>query len=353
MAWTVCAHSRREIDDAGQAIISLPRNSPARNAALDIVNNWRSCHGFPLQSIRYTLAARATQKIGPHAVVVQRIKRLRSIQIELEQQTTMRLSQMQDLGGCRAIVNVVDEVDTLVAIYDKAAARNRRGSPKLLRKTDYIMNPKPDRYRGVHLIMGYQSAAKPEYNGQKIEIQIRSRLQHAWATAVETYEVFTVQALKTKIKSVSADVSRFFALVSNSFAITEKRNPVPDTPTDMTELRAQLIDIDNVHKLITKLRGFRTTMDKLKVMDPHAFLFLLELDASQLPAQFRISTFTKFEIAEAQDAYAKREKETEGSPQIQVVLVSAKSVEALKLAYPNYYVDTETFITHARMAMVK
>jgi hypothetical protein len=56
---------------------------------------------------------------------------------------------------------------------------------------NYIEKPKPDGYRGVHLIIKYRSTAKREYKDQNIEVQIRSRLQHAWATAVETCETFT------------------------------------------------------------------------------------------------------------------------------------------------------------------
>jgi hypothetical protein len=63
------------------------------------------------------------------------------------------------------------------------------------------------------------------YDGQRIEIQIRSKLQHLWATAVETAQIFTGQALKSKVKNASADWLRFFALTSSAFALRE------ETPT--------------------------------------------------------------------------------------------------------------------------
>ena len=45
----------------------------------------------------------------------------------------------------------------------------------------------PSGYRGVHLIYRYNSDRKTEYNTLLIEMQLRSQLQHAWATAVETW----------------------------------------------------------------------------------------------------------------------------------------------------------------------
>jgi len=62
---------------------------------------------------------------------------------------------------------------------------------------DYINNPKPSGYRGFHLVYRYQSDKKQTYNNLKVEMQIRSPLQHQWATAVETVDAFTGQALKS------------------------------------------------------------------------------------------------------------------------------------------------------------
>jgi ppGpp synthetase/RelA/SpoT-type nucleotidyltranferase len=81
---------------------------------------------------------------------------------------------------------------------------------EFLKPKDYIKEPKPDGYRSYHLICRYQGIHQDgAYKGLRIEIQIRSAMQHAWATAVETIDAFTGQALKTNI---SGDVTwkRFF-----------------------------------------------------------------------------------------------------------------------------------------------
>ena len=41
------------------------------------------------------------------------------------------------------------------------------------------------RYRGLHLVHSYHSDRTDTYNDLRIETKVRSRLRHAWATAVE------------------------------------------------------------------------------------------------------------------------------------------------------------------------
>ena len=48
------------------------------------------------------------------------------------------------------------------------------------------------------MIYRYSSdKGKKDYNGLLVEIQIRSKLQHLWATAVETVDFFTSQTIKS------------------------------------------------------------------------------------------------------------------------------------------------------------
>lgn len=67
MAWTERQYSKGQIDRAGQALIDLPKEHPEREKAISIVDNWRSCHGYPLQIIKMTLLNRA-RKIDRNAL---------------------------------------------------------------------------------------------------------------------------------------------------------------------------------------------------------------------------------------------------------------------------------------------
>ena len=72
------------------------------------------------------------------------------------------------------------------------------------------------------------------WQGLQIEIQLRSRLQHQWATAVETVGTF----IGDELKSNRGDQGwlRFFALMSSAIALSERTPLVPDTPTNQPEI---------------------------------------------------------------------------------------------------------------------
>jgi ppGpp synthetase/RelA/SpoT-type nucleotidyltranferase len=345
MAWSQCQYSRRKIDEAGAQLIALPPGDPDRDDALEIINNWRSCHGYPLHIIYKTVRERAKRELRSNALVARRIKRLPSIALKLSHNADMKLSQMQDIGGCRAVLNNVVQVEKLVGVYEKAKAKHPDPTdrPFLWKQYDYVKEPKPDGYRGVHLIMKYQSAAKPEFSGQRIEIQVRSQLQHAWATSVETCQAFTGQALKSKIKSASEEWLRFFALMSSAIAAREKRPLVPGTPTSAAERKRELTQLEKDQQVIFLLQGWNSAMRHPTIADDHtSAAFLLELNTQK--RTLTTHTFKQSDLPFAHARYLKREKETEGDPSVQVVLVSADSLANLRRAYPNFYVDTTAFI---------
>jgi ppGpp synthetase/RelA/SpoT-type nucleotidyltranferase len=105
MAWTVPQYNREDVNKAGECLIADQRVVwiANRDQMLAIINNWRSSHSFPLQSFKMTLLSRA-KKIDGKAIVAQRLKRLVSIDAKLRRFADMKLTQMQDIGGCRAVV---------------------------------------------------------------------------------------------------------------------------------------------------------------------------------------------------------------------------------------------------------
>ena len=192
MKWTEPQYSREEVNEAGQVLLRGTANgSMSLETALSVVNNWRSSHAFPLNTMQMYLRTQARQ-VYAKSLVAQRVKRLSSIETKLQRFRWLKFSEMQDIGGCRAVVNTVGSVDRLVQAYDRSRIKHR-----LLDSDDYIGAPKKSGYRGYHLIYGYHSDKKTTYNELKIELQIRSNLQHIWATAVETVGTFTQQALKS------------------------------------------------------------------------------------------------------------------------------------------------------------
>ncbi len=118
MPWTKPLKGPARVTAAGKVISGRRDPTPDldMDSALSIAGNWRSSHGYPLHVFKTVLRNRA-KKFDPRALVAQRLKRLPSVITKLQRFHTMQLSTMQDLGGCRAVVRAVSNVDGLVQFY--------------------------------------------------------------------------------------------------------------------------------------------------------------------------------------------------------------------------------------------
>lgn len=169
--WEIPKYSKSEINKAGSIIADSSSSKEDRDNALIVLNNWRAAHAYPLQVICSNLRLR-----NPNAIVVQRLKRLESITGKIERFPDMSLYRMQDLGGCRVIVDTIEQVYEAVNKY-----KNSRIRHILKREYDYIQNPKESGYRSYHMVYQFQSDKKETYNkNMLIEIQFRTKLQHIW-----------------------------------------------------------------------------------------------------------------------------------------------------------------------------
>jgi hypothetical protein len=341
MAWGKPEFDSSTYNLAGKVLVNGQIDEMDVDTALVVINNWRSSHYHPLNTFQRRLRLKANS-IDGNSLVAQRIKRLSSIKHKLERFNTMRLVQIQDIGGCRAIVSTIEHLEKLVAIMaSRDEERSSRGlKHKLIFEKDYIKEPKMSGYRGVHLVFKYHSDKIKNYEDLKIEIQFRTFLQHAWATAVETAGIFTGQALKSSIGE--KDWLRFFSLASSAMAISEGTALVPETPTSADELRAELRKYYKELDVEGHLKTYNQAMNILDLADsPNAHYYLLRLDAEY--KTISVQSFKQGQLEKASAVYLETEKDI-ANKNIDAVLVSADSVAALRKAYPNYFVDTETFL---------
>lgn len=351
MAWTKPDFTKGQVDRAGEL---LSHDSPLLDnvdddeyfQAFEIVNNWRAVHAYPLQMIKMALKRRA-KRVCRRAIVAQRLKRLASIRFKLrvsrEAGNHPSLSQMQDIGGCRAVLDSVAQVRKVERLFADASKKNPHRGPQYSKTSDYISRPKDNGYRSLHLVYKFRSDSSKHlcYNGQRIEIQLRSRAQHYWATAVETYSTFAGEALKSNIGS--AEWMRFFALVSSTIAISEGCQPVPKTASTTSEIVPELRTLYKKLNVSKVLSGWSaatkfTEEDRdRKIKNAEVYLLVLDYD------KFTVTTYPykNEQIAVANAHYQKLEKD---HPELQAVLVSVDSISALRAAYPNYFLDTNAFI---------
>jgi len=280
-------------------------------------------------------------KVGKSAIVAQRLKRLESIEAKLSRGEVEKLTQIQDIGGCRVVFPTLAQVQTF-AQRCSAHSHTFEYSKKF---KDYIQAPKATGYRSYHIIYQYISDDE-SYDGLKVELQIRTRLQHMWATAVETVSTFSRLPLKSGGIDVDPDWSRFFALASGAFAAWEKTPGVPNTPSVDDDLRDELRALASRLKVGDVLNAWRTALKVLpsqKVKDTIAYMLTLDV-ASQT---FRYKPLKEVDLPAAETERLQTEKTT-GSD---VVIVRVGSMSNLKKAYPNYFADTQEFITALRAAV--
>ncbi len=347
MAWVKPAFSPPEVNQAANILMSklyMPFDEwnfdewTAYDEALVVVNNWRAAHGHPLNTFQTNLRL-AARRIDSSATVAQRIKRLKSITDKLDKFPRMKLTQMQDIGGCRAILGSIKDVGDLVRYYEHVSAIKH----PLASKDDYISTPKPSGYRGIHFVYRYFSDKDKTkiYNGLKIEMQIRSQNQHAWATAVETVGTFVGEALKSSVGP--EQWLRFFQLMGTAIALREHTPPVPGTPDTLPTLIAEISELARELEVDKRLRAYGNTLRTLEegagASDKY---YLLQLNVST--EELSVQGFKQGEIEKASKLYVDAEKAAKGSPKHDAVLVSVDSLAALPKAYPNYFADTRVFL---------
>lgn len=356
--WAVPLYKRSQVAKAGEVLAKGTPGTPEFAAAREVMNNWRASHAFPLNTFQMTLRSNAG-RADKTSNVVQRMKRSESIIEKLQRGSRTSLERMQDLGGCRAIMRDVDRVNSLFTTYQTTLMKKMRHIPK--KTYNYINEPKSDGYRGIHLVYEFQSLQRPEYNGLKIEVQIRSRVQHSWATAVEVADRGTRQALKTG--KGSPEWRRFFALMSHVFAELEGTNPVPGVPEGRNDLVEEMVELNRQQRILQTLQGYQEIFEATAVIESGNWLqldrpgpvarrrikempfYLMRQDLAT--RQIQIDAFPFYAEEEARAALESLERQLGEDATTMVVLVAAADEYALRQAYPNYFSDVSFFLEQA------
>jgi hypothetical protein len=339
--WVEPKFSKSKVDKAAQVLQAGPYAVADPDDfwnALDKVDNWRAAHQYPMFATRVTLEQRA-RRIDSRANVVQRLKRLSSIQYKLKRFPNMNLSQLNDIGGCRAIVDSIASVEKLRQRYDDGTRR----------VYDYIASPKPDGYRGIHVVLNHiGTGPKAVFSGLRVEIQIRTKIQHAWATAVEVVDTLTGQNLKL---GLGDDRWRRFMLLAAGVLARQEGCPLPAGIPAYPALLQELNRLEYQLNALFSLQRFAASFSimpqgpRKRKFKPTAFVLRLD------PPSLVIRSFALESDAEAARALFEEEKAVAGSQNVQVVLVRASSVQALKRGFPNYFFDTRKFAREISAAL--
>lgn len=334
--------SKSRINLAGKVLSENKPNGLTLDDAVSIADSWRACHAYPINTFQATLR-RKLKKFSNDSLVAQRLKRMPTIIQKLRIYPKMQLTRMQDIGGVRAILNSVHDVYLLADEYkDKS-----RFTHQLVGEKDYIKSPRDeDGYRSLHLIYKYHNSIAKEYSGLLVELQIRTKLQHSWATAVETMGTFLGQALKSRLGD--KEWLDFFALVSSAFTSIENTELLPKhKKMSQKEIFKEIAKMDDEMKVLEKIRGYSVAVNEINKRgssDTGWSYHLIILNSIEKTVQ--IKPYKRGSIKQATEDYAKIEEEAAKGQKIESVLVSAGPLSTLRQAYPNFFLDISDFVKH-------
>jgi ppGpp synthetase/RelA/SpoT-type nucleotidyltranferase len=331
--------SRSSVRKAGKTLVSAT-DTDEKATALRVLSSWRTAHAVPINTLQAFLRKKVKDLHFSSPIVAQRLKRTPSIISKLERFPSMDLDRMQDIGGIRVVVNSIHDINRLYSELNSSKFKHQLVLPP----NDYIKEPKPDGYRSLHQVVKYRNVKHPEFNDLRIELQIRTKLQHSWATAVETLGMLE----KCSLKSGEGDekIKKFFKIASALFSIQEE-SPVIDEfkGNSKPELIFKFKELEDELSVLRKLEGIAVSARHIQTTNPNFMGYhVIQLFATQ--GKVRLTAFD--DPSDAESFYYAKELETRNNLDTAVVLMSAGTLKDIKRAYPNYFLDTKDFLKNIK-----
>lgn len=264
-----------------------------------------------------------------------RLKRMTSIQYKLDLNPDMSLGGMQDIAGGRL---VFDDVETLEKAFS-LLKNNCFESYEIVKEDNYLTSPKPSGYRSIHLVYKYHSKTNEDWDKMKVEIQLRTKLQHSWAMAVETAGLITNTAMKSG--QGSDEWQEFFRTTSCIFSIEEDLPIMRDMCNlSKEELVNHLRIIDANNNFYNQLLALGASVKwvEKELFNNELFLLYIDFDKKVL----NIKSFAQEEREKANTMYTMIEKGIDDHKNA-IVLVSVSQYKDLKEAYPSYFLNMSDF----------
>lgn len=326
-------YSKRELKDASRVLAgAIPYPYPAEAIeAFRMAHEWRVSHFDAMRTVRAELRAKANRFGSGCPVTAGRLKRIASIRKKLKR-TPLSLYDIQDIGGCRAIVGSMADVEKLTSFY--LTDGSEHGTPRLY---DHILSPKLTGYRSRHFVLSV--APSSDHMRRRIEVQVRTELQHAWATTVEAVGLVRNEDLKAD--RGSPEWLRLFALMASELAVIEDCPIVPGVPANSAERREELRDLDRRLKAVATLESYNQTIAKIadtRNLRGSSFLVRLDLDKRIVDVRSNYSMVAAEALLAAETS----------SLLTNAVIIEVDRVADLLAAYPNYYLDVRQFTDYLR-----
>jgi ppGpp synthetase/RelA/SpoT-type nucleotidyltranferase len=325
MAMTTPQYSTNRATKAGDRI------SKEKPLAEDwiVFENFRNSHNYILNTFRPTLIRHITNK--KNTIFAQRLKRKNTIIDKLKSGRAKDYGKMHDLAGCRLVFKSISDLEKYRKKLHGARFKHERINGD---KYNYIANVKPTGYRGIHDVYKYSVSSEGGkiYNGLLIEIQYRTVVQHAWATAVEISDFLNKSRVKFET-GTDPKRERFFILASELLArhFEELTGALPQL--SKSEINAEFITLEKELNIIAGLKK----LHKERIELPISKNIVLHFAKERLIAKgFRSSTLALEHLTYLETAH----------PSDDVVYVHGNNPNHIKSAFRNYFRDSKEFVSY-------
>jgi ppGpp synthetase/RelA/SpoT-type nucleotidyltranferase len=272
-------------------------------------------------------------------VVAQRHKRKNTIFDKLNRYPGMKLSRMDDVAGCRLIFPDIETLQNFRDSFHKAKFKHHlKNDPD---KYNYITNPKGTGYRGIHDVYEYdvRSSSNAHLKGLLIELQYRTKIQHAWATTVEVIGHITNS--QPKFERGDERYQRAMVYASEILARAHEDMPGPVPGISNKELIDLFDEVDSDIHLTRSLGG----LNQVKTIHSEKKNVILIFDKA---GNLSIESYTS-----ASEALIRLFDIEKKNPDLDVVLVRADTSDEVRFAYKNYFSDATDFLTLLRQGKKK
>ncbi|WP_324720511.1 RelA/SpoT domain-containing protein [Salinimicrobium sp. HB62] len=251
------------------------------------------------------------------AIIAFRLKRITTIINKVIRKPDMQLNRMWDIAGIRIIFS--DEVSARKMVNLIMQKYEVRGKVR-----NYFEDPKKIGYKAFHVYI-----TEPE-SGKVVEVQIRTRDTHNWATLLEITDVLYNTRLKEEGYENNPTLGRFHELVSSEKELE---------PEEADFLYKTLDKYDFITKLAETFRKNSSIVKKQwQEVNTKDRYFLIELSSDSVP---KLSSYKDYEKAEID--YFNAYKKDEGAL-IVLTSVHKPSFEQISIAYANYILSYHRFI---------
>ena len=307
-----------EINRLGDKIRENYIKDSLEENTLNELQIYRTSHKDSLAKV-FNAMCNLNRKMGKQSIVTYRIKRFESIIGKLYRFPTMEFSRMWDIGGCRFIVNNNEEVYRLKELIEKSDVLAIR------KEKDYIIEPQPEGYKSLHLYISLKNDTK-----KVIELQIRNKDDHNWATLVEITDLLFDAKLKEYGKD--KELLRFHFLLSKRYELS-------------TDEKKEIAKTVKKYKYFEKLSNvfsrnyiqIRKQWLNIESKNNHNY-FLIETKKDEVP---KITSYRKFD--EAEENYFNIYKNNQ-TANVVLTHLPKPDYEQISIAYSNYILTFHSFL---------